>query len=233
MPRLPAKTGTKGTADHRGRLGSLHGPEVVAMAAGQLDPPADGPTPRRSTPGRRPLARRTDRVEATTAVLLLTLAFALIFAGWLAGVATREQAVRHEADLGPRHPVSAVMSVPPAGDPNTAAGGGPVTATARWLGADGLEHFDTVMVSYPAPAVSTVTIWVNEHDEVAPPPADAHSAVVAGVVVGILVVAAGWSMLFACWLVVRRAIERVNHARWADEWSRVEPLWSGRAGRGA
>jgi hypothetical protein len=79
---------------------------------------------------------------------------------------------------------------------------------------------------------STVTIWVDERDQVVPAPAAPPAAAAAGLAVGVLVVLGGWSVLFACWPALRHAIELVNHRRWAAEWSRVEPGWSGRGSRG-
>jgi hypothetical protein len=104
-----------------------------------------------------------------------------------------------------------------------------VTAPATWNAPDGTPRTGTVPVLGSQPAGATVPIWTDRSTgAVAPPPVDTLQAGVTAVVGALLVLLVGVLVLLGLRAVVHARCAARNHAAWAREWERYEPLWSGR-----
>ncbi len=179
-----------------------------------------------------PLARPTDRLEATV-VIMLTLLWLLTFpifavVGSVLGsqataVAAHQQQDRSRttAELVQDAPAFVISSQ---GIPISEQ----VPAAARWVAPDGSERTGTITVASKLRAGDHMPIWVDRTGAVTDPPIDPTAA-------GLLV-AAGTAISWLIWGAAlagiavghRRFVIRRRLAHWAEEWQGIEPLWSGR-----
>jgi hypothetical protein len=181
------------------------------------------------TPGRNPLARRSDRLEALSWVaaafaLVLVLPIALAV-GTVVGAGLSARA--HEQAVT-RHEESAVLLA----DPLPAEDRFPAVRSLRfpavWSGPDGAVHGE-VLAPVDARAGGTVTIWVDEAGRQVPRPIDrtvvASNALVAGILSFLLLTTA--VVTGQCLLGALLGWHRAR--QWAADWAVVEPRWAGRA----
>lgn len=181
---------------------------------------------------RSPLCRPYDRARS-----IILLAFSALLAAAVAGAVTVALAVIHHemaaaARLSAhRHLVPALTLSAPLTGSGYGPGNGSAEALARWTYAGTGPHSAWIEVAPGTPSGSTVPAWVDDTGRPAAQPrtttaasADAALAGIGSLVgeTGLLLLAAG----LACHAVDRRA-----GRAWDDEWSRIEPGWSGRTGR--
>jgi hypothetical protein len=177
-----------------------------------------------------PLRRRTDRIAACAAALLL--AVFLIGAPFLSvaavGWAGRPPAAQLRAERS-WHQVPAIL-LQAARNPAASAGGvsGYSLVLARWTAPGGRARTGRIPVSTSMAAGRTVRLWVNAAGSpAAPPPNDrlapayeATAAVIATVTLGIML------LCLACagrWVLDRRRL-----AGWESAWAAVGPQWTRR-----
>jgi hypothetical protein len=173
---------------------------------------------------RNPLRRRTDKIGACVAILLLAgfLIGAPLLSVAAAGWATRAGASGQRAERSWRQ-VSASLVRPPV----ISVGGvsGYSWVPARWTAPDGRARTGEIPVSTALAADHTIRLWVDAAGSPTGPPhhrsvvADeaAASAVATGAL-GIVLLGLAW----AC----RRPLDRRRLTDWEAGWAAVGPQWT-------
>jgi len=101
-------------------------------------------------------------------------------------------------------------------------------ATARWRAPDGQERTGQVSLAHPAPAGSTVMVWINQSGQLTGPPLQSAQAVSRAELSGALAVVGLASTLVAVGWLVHRALDRRRLAAWDADWRATGPRWSSR-----
>ncbi|MFF1548442.1 hypothetical protein [Streptomyces sp. NPDC058291] len=180
--------------------------------------------------GNDPLRRRSDVVEAWTALVVAALLWiAVPLAGALVGRWAHDDAqaaaVGQRAD---RHRVTAqVVSRPPGVMPAVEGGRQQtVPVSVRWTPPG--EHARTATARVPAGTHrgDMVDVWFDGHGRsVAPPPSDTmvwqHT-----LTLGVCVAGGSAATVLLGHAVVRRVAMRHRLAEWEREWARTEPQWT-------
>lgn len=178
-----------------------------------------------------PVRRGTDRLEDAVAWLLGALALLVLVAALVTGADVRARTLdAREVQLAERTPVRAVVLEAPAvvrADNETRA---LVVVPVRWTGPDGRDQEGRAVLESPVAAGNEVPIWVDRNDRPVPAPVTGTTAVVAGIAAAGAVAASGWAVLYGAWAAVRRFTLARNARAWDEEWTRLEPRWSGREG---
>lgn len=179
-------------------------------------------------PGRNPLARRGDRLEARLAVgLALLVLLAVPFAASLGSETYADRLAQASRDARTKHAVTAKLVAEPA----VTVGIGEVHNThvlARWRLPDGTYRTGEVPVSAAARKGDAIMIWTDRAGEVTTPPVTTTGAATDAVTVGVttwLVVLTACGLVFVA---VRAVLARHRSLQWAREWERVEREWSRR-----
>jgi hypothetical protein len=175
--------------------------------------------------------RATDRVESAASWVLGVLGLVLVAFAVLTGLHLHGTGLEQaRADAVDRVSVEATLLEPVDGAIGVdAVATTQVTAPATWVASDGSPRTGTVAVLGSQPAGSIVPIWTDRGTgAIAPPPVDTLQAGVTAVVGALLVLLVGVLVLLGLRAVVRARCAAYNHAAWAREWERYEPLWSGR-----
>jgi hypothetical protein len=182
-------------------------------------------------PGRNPLARTSDRLEAVSwvsaaiALLLavpIALAVSTVVRVDLVSQAHEQAATRHQED--------AVLLADAAAEEDRYPGVRSVRAPAVWTGPGG-----TVRGEVPAPvdarAGESVLIWVDEAGRQVQRPIDRAVVVGNALIAGILTFLLLAAVVVTAQVALGRLLERHRARQWAAEWAAVEPGWAGRADR--
>jgi hypothetical protein len=176
-----------------------------------------------------PLRRRTDKIAACAAALLLALflvgapLLSVVTAGW----AARSGAADLQAGRSWRQVPATVLPAAPA---TTAAGGvlGSSQVLARWTAPDGRMRTGRIPVRAHMAAGSTVRLWVDAAGSPADPPLN-HRQVVALAATATVVGTATLGIMLLClaWA-GRRVLDRRRLAAWEAAWAAVGPQWTRR-----
>jgi hypothetical protein len=175
------------------------------------------------------LARPGDRLEALVLVVILAAGLVVIGLGVRLGEAMASGLADSERNLRAGQ-YSSLATVAPGAWPMI---GSPAEGAApRWIvpvtwESPGGPRSGRVTLDH-GPAAGEVVPIVGDPDGGAVPARALGDPVVNAYVVGVVAVLAGWVFLALLWLVIEMAYMRHHYARWAAEWERVEPLWSGR-----
>jgi len=137
---------------------------------------------------------------------------------------SRAQAVAVAAD---RHHVPATL-LTDAAVPQDAAGPESATATVAWTAPSGLAHEDVLGVPRGATAGSTVRIWIDGQGDVTTRPATTGDVAAEAGDVGLLTFAAISLVAVMAYVLTCRVQDRGRLRRWAADWDRVEPVWTGK-----
>jgi hypothetical protein len=175
-----------------------------------------------------PLRRRTDKVAARLAALLVAVflvgapVLAMAAVGWAGRVAAAEQ----QAARSWRQVPAVLQQAAP-----VPAGAGPFSqswARARWIAPDGRARAGEIPVIGGLAAGRAVPLWVDPAGSPAgPPPSGYVTAIreVAAPMVTTVVLAA--VLLCLAWA-GRRVVDRQRLAGWEAGWARVGPQWTRR-----
>jgi hypothetical protein len=176
-----------------------------------------------------PLRRRTDRIAAGAAILLLAvfLTGAPFLSVAAAGWAARPGAAELRAERS-WHQVPAILLQ---AAPKPASAGGVLgysLVLARWIAPDGRARTGRIPVSTGVAAGRVVRLWVDAAGSPAGPalndrlvPAyEATAAVIATVTLGIMLLCLAWA---GRWVLDRRRL-----AGWEAAWAAVGPQWTRR-----
>ncbi|MER7771479.1 hypothetical protein [Kitasatospora sp. NPDC096140] len=183
-----------------------------------------------------PLARPLDRSRAR-AWLLAALGAALVLAVSTVGALLLFRITAPQADIerARLHQVDAVIRTVPG---QTATGGGRLAGghnsrtevEATWTAPDGTAHAGTVQALRPAAAGSSMSIWIDAAGDASPPPVDRAALAVSAACAGTGTLLTLLALVVLALRLRLHALDRRAETAWTDGWSRLEPLWSGRAG---
>jgi hypothetical protein len=182
-------------------------------------------------PGRNPLVRRSDRIQAR--LLLAVVAGILLTAGVAASLGSTSYQ-RHLAaadeEVANRHPATAVLLTdaqrPITVNDGTPTASLPIRVPARWELPNGVERVGQVAVSYQADRGSEVAIWLNGDGDPVPRPTQPSDAVLAGVLVGIFSWLAVSGALIGLYLLSVRVLDSGRAAQWERDWAAVSERWT-------
>ncbi len=175
-------------------------------------------------PDRNPLRRRSDRVEAAVAALLLlgllggVPAATLTAGSWAYGLGMRAE----HAQQAERHQVPATVLE------NAVLGPWPVRVEARWTAPDGTSRTGLISVPGGTASGSTVTVWTDASGQLQAKPLR-HSAVIAlAAFTSVWVALMMGLLLFGAWRWSRRRLERRRMSAWDADWRVTGPRWTNR-----
>ena len=176
-----------------------------------------------------PLRRRTDKIAACLAALLIAVfligapLLSVAAAGWAGGAGGAGQ----QAERSWRQVPAVLLEAAPA---PTAAGGvmGYSWVRARWTGPDGRVRTGQIPVSTSMAAGRTVRLWVNAAGFATGPPLS-HGAVLAREATAAVLVTAALGIVLLCLAGAGRwALDRRRLAEWEAAWAAVGPRWTRR-----
>ena len=176
-----------------------------------------------------PLRRRTDKIAACAAALLLAafVAGAPLLSVAAAGWAGRPGAAELRAERS-WHQVSAVLLR--AAPPPAAAGGvlGYSLVLARWTAPDGRARACRIPVSAHLAAGRTVRLWVDAAGSPVGPPLT-HRQVVADEATAAAAASVALGIILLCLAGAgRQVLDRRRLAEWEAAWAAVGPQWTRR-----
>jgi hypothetical protein len=174
---------------------------------------------RRLYPGRNPLARLGDRVEAALLVLVVAGALlALPFAAAFGSETYAAQTARAAQERTTRHPATAVSLTAAAVQPySTDGAGAPAdqqTVPAAWFDARGTRHTGEVLADAGSPAGTRVPAGLDQRGELAAEPLSPSAPAVDAVFAAILLWAGVTGAPAALYGGVRFVLGRLRAAAW-------------------
>ncbi|WP_410605909.1 hypothetical protein [Amycolatopsis sp. lyj-90] len=179
---------------------------------------------RRIHPGRNPLARIWDRIEAV--ILVGGVAVALLGVPLAAAAGSEAYAAmmeRSALETAARHSTTAFL-LEDAPSARVGVDGTPSADTAsvkaRWTLPDGTYREELVTADLGASAGDGVTVWLDDAEAVVDPPVTPMDATSTGVGVGVGVWLIAVTLLAAGYLVARHLLDRARRAAWDREWER-------------
>ncbi|MEV4054168.1 hypothetical protein AB0J55_23495 [Amycolatopsis sp. NPDC049688] len=179
---------------------------------------------RRLLPGRNPLARAGDRVEAL--LLLLVIAGAVLvvpFAAAFGSETYAAQTARAAEERATRHPATAVSLAAAAGQPYSTDGAGApadqTTVPAAWFDTRGARHTGEVLADAGSPAGTKVSVWLDQHGDLTSEPLSPSTSAADGVFAAVLLWAAVTGALAGLYGFGRFVLGRLHAAAWDRAWS--------------
>ncbi|MGW6442670.1 Rv1733c family protein [Lentzea sp. NPDC055074] len=183
-------------------------------------------------PGRNRLATAGDRLEG--AVLALGLAVTVL-AVPLTGATGSEiyahQRSRVAVEQATRYETTAVLVEDAPETIGSSERGGVVetaSVLATWRLPDGSARRGEVQAHYDAQAGAAVTIWVDEHGDPSDPPMTPEGAAIDAIALALLLWAGVAGAMTLLYLATRFTHQRIRLSRWARDWERISPEWTGR-----
>lgn len=175
------------------------------------------------------LRRSSERLEAAlVAGLAAVLAAAVVTAALVAAHVYRAE---QTAALTSLRQTSAVLAAPGAlsGDFHLHQ----AAARATWRLSDGTSRSGLLTTGvapglYDEPTGATVLVWVDRFGTPKPPPLGAIDLVLTSTLVGLAVLGAAVGVLFCCYRLGRRALDRRRLASWTSAWAITGPRWTRR-----
>lgn len=182
-------------------------------------------------PGRNPLARRWDRIEAAVLIGMMLVALLAFPVAAVVGSHTyANQLAASAAQLTDRHPATATLledaPAPLATNDSASVDGGAGEAQARWVVNGSVERVGSIATHPGDRAGARVPIWLTNSGELAPPPMTSADALTNGVLVATLVWACVAMTLTALFRIARWLLDRRRAAQWDQEWAVVGGHWS-------
>ncbi|MGW3964983.1 Rv1733c family protein [Amycolatopsis sp. NPDC005003] len=179
---------------------------------------------RRVRPGRNPVARAGDRVEALLLLLAVVGAFlAIPFAAAFGSETYAAQNARAAEERATRYPATAVSLAAASGQPYSTDGAGApaaeATVPAAWFDARGVRHTGDVLADPGSPAGTHVPIWLDARGEPAAEPLSTSTSAVDGVFAAIFLWAAITGALVGLYAAARFVLTRFHSAAWDRAWS--------------
>ncbi|SFW89685.1 Rv1733c family protein [Amycolatopsis australiensis] len=181
---------------------------------------------RRLHPGRNPLARLGDRVEAALLVLVFAGALlALPFAAAFGSDTYAAQTARAEQERTTRHPATAVsLTAAPSQSYSTDGAGAPAdqtTVRAAWFDARGTRHTGDVLADAGSPAGTQVPVWLDQRGELTSEPLTPSTSAADGIFAAILLWVAITGALLGLYGAVRLVVSRLHAAAWDRAWAQA------------
>lgn len=181
---------------------------------------------RRVHPGRNPLVRAVDRVEAALLMLLFAGAFLTIpFAAAFGSETYASQTERAASEQASRHPATAVsLAAVPSQVYSSDGAGAPADSSmvsAAWVDGRGIRHTGDVLAVSGSPAGTRIGVWLDERGELAAEPLSPSTTVADGVFAGILTWVGVTGALAAVYWLGRFVLDRMRAAAWDRAWARA------------
>jgi hypothetical protein len=179
---------------------------------------------RRLYPGRNPLARFGDRVEAALLVLMIAGALlALPFAAAFGSNTYAAQTTRAEQERTTRHPATATsLAAAPTQTYSTDGAGAPAdqtTVPAAWFDARGARHTGDVLADSGSPKGTHVSVWLDQRGELTTEPLSPSTSAADGVFAAILLWVGVTGALAALYGAGRFVLDRLRSAAWDRAWA--------------
>ncbi|MFP3989781.1 hypothetical protein U9R90_20365 [Streptomyces sp. E11-3] len=190
---------------------------------------------------RSALWRRTDRVEAWTALVAAVLiAVAVPLVGWTASARSADALRRSALAQHERHhqvPATVLRQrpQPPADpDPETSTDrAGHRRVVATWTAPDGTLHTETVAAALRSPEPGDrFTLWTDARGRVVAPPMDDHTVRTHAALAGIGAAAATAGLVEYVRRLVVRQLVRLRYTAWDRAWEKAGPDWGRTMGTG-
>ncbi|WP_372668341.1 Rv1733c family protein [Amycolatopsis kentuckyensis] len=181
---------------------------------------------RRLHPGRNPLTRFGDRVEAALLVLVFAGALlALPFAAAFGSETYAAQTARAEQERTTRHPATAVSLAAAPNQPYSTDGAGApadqTTVQAAWFDARGARHTGDVLADAGSPAGTHVPVWLDQRGELTNEPLSPSTSVADGIFAAILLWVAITGSLAGLYGIGRFTVSRVHASAWDRAWAQA------------
>jgi len=181
---------------------------------------------RRVHPGRNPLVRAVDRVEAALLMLVFAGAFLTIpFAAAFGSDTYASQTSRATEERQTRHPATAVslVAVPSQVYSSDGAGAPPDSSmvSAAWVDGRGVRHTGDVLATSGSPAGTQVGVWIDERGELAAEPLSPSSTLADAIFAGILTWLSVTGALTGVYWLGRLVMDRLRAAAWDRAWAQA------------
>jgi len=179
------------------------------------------------------MVRPCDRLRSALVLVGLLFAVALLSLCWLPGTLVQHFEQQQSAyDAAHSHRVTATTtaaSIPAGSQPFAGSGGFDTTVT--WTYPAGQTH--RILLATPRAQVrgDTIQVWVNDSGEMVTPPRSHGAIQVDALWTDATSLLAEALLAAAAVAGVRGVLDRRAQRAWEREWERVEPRWTGRAGR--
>ena len=181
---------------------------------------------RRLHPGRNPLARTGDRVEAL--LLLLAIVGALLavpFAAAFGSETYAAQNARAAEERATRHQTTAVsLGTAPNQPYSTDGAGAPAdqtTVQAAWFDARGHRHTGDVLAGAGSPAGTRIPVWLDQRGELSAEPLSPATSTADGIFAALLLWVAITGALAGVYGAGRFVLGRVHAAAWDRAWAQA------------
>jgi len=179
---------------------------------------------RRVRPGRNPLARVTDRLEAALLITMIAgMALAVPFAVAVGHSSYARDRAASTREAGSARLVPAILLGSAPAPVKLDEGQGTVIGTAavpaRWRSPTGTVHEGKIRVPSGSTTGTTVGIWVSGTGEPVAAPESAAAAAMRGVFVGLMVWAGAAALLAGVHRGGRAFLDRHRSAGWDREWA--------------
>ncbi|MGW6497945.1 Rv1733c family protein [Nonomuraea angiospora] len=177
--------------------------------------------------GRNPLRRRSDRLEAAGAAVMLVLLLLSVWAAVVVGRLIYEKGLQAErAGPGIRQSVTAtlVRDAPytvPAGDGDN----GMVLTPARWKAPSGVQKTGQVAVPAGTRAGTAVKVWIDGRGELTRPATSHAETLTSAAATAFLVVAGSAVTLMSAFRIFRWLLDRGRYAAWDASWAEACARW--------
>ena len=177
---------------------------------------------------RNPLRRRTDKIAACLAVVLVAvfligaLMVSVVAVSWVGRAAAAEQRATRSWRLVP----AVVQRAAPAPAPSQL--NGHTWVPARWTAPDGQARAGQIPVTVAVAAGQTVRLWVNAAGTPTGPPPNRGAVVVDAVATAAFALVALASALLCLARTGRWVLDRRRLAAWEAAWATVGPQWTRR-----
>jgi hypothetical protein len=179
---------------------------------------------RRLHPGRNPLTRVGDRVEAVLLALLVAGALlALPFAAAFGSDTYAAQTARAEQERTTHHPATAVSLAAASSQTYSTDGAGApagqTTVPAAWFDARGSRHTGDVLADAGSPAGTRVPVWLDQRGELTTEPLSPATSAADGVFASILLWVAVTGARAGLYSAARFVLGRLHSAAWDRAWA--------------
>jgi hypothetical protein len=174
-----------------------------------------------------PLRRRTDKIAAWAAALLLTVfligapLLSVVAIGW----AGRAGAADQRAERSWRQVPAVLLQAPPAPAREVV---GYSRVRARWTAPDGRMRTGQILVSTGLAAGRTVPLWVDAAGSPAGPPPTHRTAIATKATAAVVAAAALGIVLLSLARAGQWVLDRRRLADWGVTWASVGPQWTKR-----
>lgn len=181
-----------------------------------------------------PLRRRSDVVEAWTALAVTALLFVGaplvgVLTAWWAHAQAQSVAAEQRADRE-RVRAEVVRRAPASESPSSAQTGvqHSYRAVVRWTDPGGLPHTATVSVPADTRAGEKTYLWLDSRGRSVTPPVDGAAVWQHSVSLGVCSAGGAAAVVLGAHWAVRRTAMRRRLAEWEEDWARTEPRWTHR-----